>query len=184
MLTSKLKSNESWLLPAKQKHFGLCLYSADGQLAASSLPPHPTPTCLTGPSPQHPIGWVMERSRAIPLPPWAFSTRKGCGITPFPKLSPTTLEKREITIGLCSLSRLVSQKRPSAELHFGSANSQIGDNIGPIPSPFVSDQVSFSNSSFPNAFPPLPDCPGTRKKGERERERKRDKGRAECKIEV
>lgn len=87
MLTSKLKSNESLFLAAKQKYFSLSLHSAEGQLTASSLPLHPTTTRWSGPSLQHPRGSVMDERRAISPQLCAFSTREVSEITPLPKQS-------------------------------------------------------------------------------------------------
>lgn len=154
MLTSKLKSNESLFLAAEQKHFALCLHSAEGQLAASSLPPHHTPTCWSSNPPQHPRGWVMDGRRAISPPPGAFSKREICGVFSLPTLSSITME-RKITIGSCSFSKVASQKRPSAVSVVFNKLSQVCDDMWPYPSPFVWNQVGFSSSSFPDIFPYL-----------------------------
>lgn len=115
-------------------------------LAASSHPTTP-PAHWGSPSPQCHRDWILDRKAALSHPPGAFSTRQVCAVTSLPKPSPITMEK-EITIRSCSFSKLSSQKRISAQFHLGSTNSQVCDDVGPNPSPFVSNRFVFS-SSFP-----------------------------------
>lgn len=82
--------------------------------------------------------------------------------------------KWKVTIGFCAFSKLASQKRPSAQFQLCSTKSQVCDDRGPNPSPFVSNQVGFSSSSFTNIFPYLPEGPDTQRKEKRKR--------AECEI--
>lgn len=124
MLTSKLKSNESLFLAAKQKHFALRLHSAEGQLAASSLPAPPTTPPPTGaavlPSIPEAGSW-MGGEQFLPHQEH-FPRGKSVELLLSQHLVPSPW-KRKITIGSCSFSKLASQKRSSAQFQLCSTNS-------------------------------------------------------------
>lgn len=143
---SKLKSNESWLLAAKQKPFAWCFCSAEGQLDASSLPPHPTPPPPAGvaPLPSLPeAGLWIGGEQFLPhhehFPPGkSVESLLSRNLVPSPW-------KREITMGSCSLSKLASLKRSSAAFgsQFWPTNSQVGGKRRSSPSYFYQISLAF-----------------------------------------
>lgn len=114
MLTSKLKSNESLFLAAMQKHFALCLYSAEGQVTASSLPPYHTPTRWSNPSSQYPRGWSQRGGEQFLPHHEHFPKGKSVELLLSQNPAPSPW-KRKLTKGPCSFSMLTSQKRPLAQ---------------------------------------------------------------------
>lgn len=129
---------------SKAEHFAPCIHCAEGQLAACSLPP--TPIHCSRLSPQHLRCWVMDWRRGI-SPHKYFPRGKSVKLLVSQNSVPSPW-KWKITIGFCVFSKFTSQKRPSAQFQLCSANSQVCDEREPNPSPLVSNQVDFSNSSF------------------------------------
>lgn len=119
------------------------------------LPPNPHPPRWSSNPPQHPRGWVMDGRRAISPPPRAFSKREVCGVTPLPTLSSITMEKKNHNRILFLLQTGISEETFSIVSVVFNKLSQVCDDMWPYPSPFVSNQVGFSSSSFPNIFPYL-----------------------------
>lgn len=180
MLTSKLKSNESWFLAANRSTL-LCAYTL---LKANWLP-----------APSHPTTPPPAGAALLPSIPRAGLWMGGEQFLPhhehFPRgksvellLSQNSVPspwKRKITIGSCSFSKLASQERPSGQSELGSTNS--------LKFVLTYDRISLPLYQAKWAFPaPLSltyflistKGPDTQRKGERNRVRKR----AEYKIEV
>lgn len=115
-------------------------------------PPHPTPTCWSSSSSQPPRGWVMDWRGAIPPPPWAFSTRKVRGVTPFPKLGAITMEKGNHNGILFPVQVGISEGIFSSVWVTVLVNKLSGWWQKKIKSLlFLSNQFGFSSSSFRNA---------------------------------
>lgn len=150
MLTSKLKSNESLFLAAKQKHFALCSPLCWRPIGCQlpPTPPHPLPTgAALLPSVTETRFWIGRQQQHFLTHQEHFPRGKSVLLLLSPNPVPSPW-KRKITIRSCSFSKLASQKRISAQFHLGSTNSQVYDDVGPNPSPFVSNRFVFS-SSFP-----------------------------------
>lgn len=154
---ANVKIKMKWITVSgcKAEYFALCLYSEKGQLAACCLPHHHTPTLWRGPSSQHLRSWVMDRRKAISLPTTSTFHEVSLWSDSSPKMQAHCHGNKKITIGFCAFSKMVSQKRPSSQFQLCSTNSQLCDDVGPNPFPFIANQVGFSSSSFPNIFPSL-----------------------------
>lgn len=180
MLTSKLKSNESLFLAAMQKHFALSLHSAEGQVAASSLPPHHTPTRWSSPSSQHPRGPSQRGGEQLLPQQEHFPRGKSVELLLSQNSAPSPW-KRKTQWDFAPSPSWPLRRDPQHWFSWFSKLSQFCDNIKPNPSPFVSVQIGFSSSSFPLIFPyPHRESWYPEEGKEKQRERKR----AEYKIEV
>lgn len=173
ILTSKLKSNESLFLAAMQKHFALCLHSAKGQVAASSLPPHHTSTDREALLPS--IPGADHRGEENNFSPtmsifqegslWSYSS---------PKTQLHHHGKEKYNGTLLLLQAGLSEETPSTRFSWCSKLSQFCDNVKPNPSPFVSAQAGFASFSFPIIFLIPTESPGIQRKGKRNRGRGRE----------
>lgn len=142
-------------------------------------PPHPTPPPPAGvaPLPSLPEAGLWIGGEQFLPPPWAFSTRKVRGVTPFPKLGAITMERGNHNGILFPVQVGISEGIFSSVWVTVLANKLSGWWQKKIKSLlFLSNQFGFSSSSFRNASLGKVLVPRRREKeteseGEGERER-------------